>query len=344
MAEWLGRALQKLLQRFESARDLDKNTSKAPNFGAFAIDSGPELFQPLILSSMTIKEAAYVVKSSLQGYYDLREAAAIKEMIMEDLTGLNRVDRILHDRKELTPGQCRRLDCSIKYLERKMPVQYVLGYAYFMDLRLKVNSQVLIPRPETEELVCWIAEAMQEQGTNAARSLLDIGTGSGCIPLGVKHCFNDWEVFGCDISDGALGVARHNSRLTGLKASFFRLDILTDNAAEQLQSCLPPIDIIVSNPPYISYDEKAQMAGHVLDYEPHLALFPETGLPATIFYRKIAELAAKVLAPDGWLFMEINPLYVKEISGLLKKAGGLQIEIKTDLQGRERMVKCLFKS
>jgi len=293
---------------------------------------------------MTIKEAGIRLRAATANYYDLREAGAISNMVLEDLTGFSRVDRIIHDQEPLTAAQQSALAVSIKYLQLKMPVQYILGYAYFGELRLKVNNQVLIPRPETEELVDWVRQSVTEhhKGREAGLGLLDIGTGTGCIPLSLKKYFPDSHVFGCDISDGALGVARHNSRLTGLDVSFFKTDVLQQLEAETLLGRLGPLDYIISNPPYIDASEKPAMEAHVLDFEPHLALFPEKSLPATIFYEKIAFFAAKVLKPGGRLFLEMNPLYVKETVDLLKKAGGSLIEIKRDLQGKERMVNCLF--
>ena len=141
---------------------------------------------------MTIKEAGAVVKEALTHYYDVREASAITDLVLEDLTGLSRVDRILHDRDLMDQAAQRRLQCEIKYLERRMPVQYVLGFAYFAGLKLKVNNQVLIPRPETEELVQWVTQtvredALRQKAVLGEKSLLDMGSGSGCIPLAVKN-------------------------------------------------------------------------------------------------------------------------------------------------------------
>ena len=166
-----------------------------------------------------------------------------------------------------------------------------------------------------------------------------MGSGSGCIPLAVKNGLPELKVNGCDIADGALGVARHNARLLGLDVSFFKLDILN----EQQTAALPELDYIVSNPPYIHHDEQADMEPHVLDYEPHLALFPDRNLPATIFYRKIAALAGSKLRNGGTLFLEINPVYVNDIIQMLKNEGGGPVEVRRDLQNQERMVKCLFK-
>ena len=289
---------------------------------------------------MTIKEAELELKMSLSTYYDRREASAIADLVMEDLSGYKRVDRILHDRDRLEEQSIRWFKTVIKYLEQKMPVQYVLGYAYFDRLRLKVNNQVLIPRPETEELVDWIVHDIEQDLPGMAhKHFLDLGTGSGCIALAVKHRLPKLRVSGCDISDGALGVARHNARLTGLEVDFFKLDILAGEETKKL----PKLDYLVSNPPYIHHDEKLQMDPHVLDFEPHLALFAKREQPATIFYEKIGRLASRILKPDGLLFMEINPLFVNEISELLKSAGAVHIEIRKDLQGKDRMVKSVFK-
>lgn len=290
---------------------------------------------------MTIREAELKTKSSLLSYYDSREASAITDLLIEDLTGFSRVDRILHDRDLLTDSQLTRLQCANKYLLQKMPLQYVLGYAYFAGLKLKVNNQVLIPRPETEELVSWVSETINtgQQQALAGKYLLDIGTGSGCIPLALKNNMPSLHVMGCDISDGALGVARHNARLLGLDVRFNKIDILSEVAKE----LLPEVDYIVSNPPYIDRREKEEMDAHVLDYEPHLALFPNQHDEATVFYRRVSALASTKLRPGGCLFFEINPLFVTEIVQLLKMFRFSEIEVRKDLQGKERMVKAVFK-
>lgn len=290
---------------------------------------------------MTIREAELKTKSSLLSYYDSREASAITDLLIEDLTGFNRVDRILHNRDLLTDRQLAWLQCSNKYLLQKMPLQYVLGYAYFAGLKLKVNNQVLIPRPETEELVSWVSETINtgQQPALGGKYLLDIGTGSGCIPLALKNNMPFLNVMGCDISDGALGVARHNARLLGLDVRFNKIDILSE-VAEEL---LPEVDYIVSNPPYIDRREKEEMDAHVLDYEPHLALFPNQTDEATVFYRRISALASTKLRAGGCLFFEINPLFVTEIVQLLKAFRFSEIEVRKDLQDKERIVKAVFK-
>lgn len=291
---------------------------------------------------MTIKEAAVQTKAALADYYDSREASAITDLVLEELTGYNRVDRILHDKDPLTATISVLLQNYIRQLQQKMPVQYVLGYAYFAGLKLKVNNQVLIPRPETEELVEWVSETLKMD--NAERispiTMLDIGTGSGCIPLALKSKHPGLDVRGCDISDGALGVARQNARLLGLDVHFFKLDILSQAAAEQL----PALDYIVTNPPYIDHKEQTEMEPHVLNYEPHLALFPDPKDEPIVFYRRIGELASVKLKKGGHLFMEINPIYVNDILQMLKDQGFEPIEIRKDLQGRQRMVKSLMKN
>ena len=286
---------------------------------------------------MTVKEAAVAIKSGIIDYYDTREAAAITERLMEALTGYRRVDRILHDREVLTMHQLAGLKTAIRYLKLKMPVQYILGYSYFGDLKLKVNNQVLIPRPETEELVDWVKETWEADQKNTRGQLIDLCTGSGCIALALKKALPQVSIQGFDLSDGALGVARHNSRLTELEVDFFKMDVLDKKQTSQL----PLVDCIVSNPPYIHVEEKEQMEAHVLDYEPLMALFPLQDTDATIFYRHIATLAAEKLHPGGYLFFELNPLYADEIQDAVKRAGLSKVEIRKDMQGLERMMKAV---
>ncbi len=212
-------------------------------------------------------------------------------------------------------------------LESGEPLQYVLGKSTFLGLELKVDPSVLIPRPETEELVDWLLEKNIEQ----KKRVLDIGTGSGCIPLALKKSRPDWQVLGMDISKKALEIAEENAAVLGLPVEFFQDDILQD------PSDLGKFDLIVSNPPYVSQEEKNEMRQNVLDHEPRLALFPE-GTDPLIFYRKIIEYSLLSLNSGGSLFFELNEGYWEETRSLFLEGEWKSLEVKKDIFGKYRML------
>jgi release factor glutamine methyltransferase len=226
------------------------------------------------------------------------------------------------------------------------PVQYVLQEAWFGGLKLYVNNQVLIPRPETEELVDWIINDVKASGKNVFQNnmaeadettslkIMDIGTGSGCIALALKKAMPKAEVWGCDASDGALTVARRNGAALDIRVDFVGVDFL--NAAQRKQ--LPTIDIIVSNPPYIPLKDKEKMNPNVVGYEPHQALFvPDDN--ALIFYEAIASFAKEHLYENGCIYVEIQEDLSEEVVQLFTAYGFQNIVLKKDMQGKDRMVK-----
>ncbi len=205
------------------------------------------------------------------------------------------------------------------------PVQYVTGYAWFMGQKFKVNEEVLIPRPETEELVEWVrSSSKQDQPL-----ILDIGTGSGCIPIMLKTLIPCATVHAVDISPGAVGMARQNAREKNAEIVFFELDFLD----EDQWSLLPAVDVIVSNPPYIPLHDKHTMEKHVVDHEPHLALFVPDEDPL-LFYKAMLRFAEQKLKPGGMIFWEIH----HELAPKLAEICAHPVEIRKDMQGRERMV------
>jgi release factor glutamine methyltransferase len=216
-----------------------------------------------------------------------------------------------------------------------MPLQYVLQEAWFYGMQLYVDERVLIPRPETEELVDWVIKdsGNWEPGTGNG-GLLDIGTGSGCIALAIKKNLSAIEVHGCDISEAALQVAKKNAADQRSTIHFYQADILSVTARRQL----PLFDIIVSNPPYIPQNDKEDMSLNVLQYEPHLALFTEDGDPL-LFYRAIAGFAKDHLNKNGIIYLEIHAEMGSNIIDLYQHEGFTRIELKKDMQGRDRMVK-----
>ncbi|WP_233509374.1 peptide chain release factor N(5)-glutamine methyltransferase [Pedobacter chinensis] len=216
------------------------------------------------------------------------------------------------------------------------PIQHILGEAHFYGSVFKVNENVLIPRPETEELVDWIISTCNSKSPSERLDILDIGTGSGCIPISLKKYLPSSEVYTLDVSGAAIAVARENAANTGISINFIEADILNFSAKEKF-------DIIVSNPPYIRDLEKQQMHDNVLMYEPHLALFVSNENPL-IFYKAIADFAKTNLKSDGLLYLEINEYLGYEMVQMLKEKGFLNIELRQDMQGKDRMIKANLPS
>jgi release factor glutamine methyltransferase len=218
----------------------------------------------------------------------------------------------------------------IDRLKAGEPIQYILGDCYFHGNRFFVSPDVLIPRPETEELVDWILKE------DAFHSLLDIGTGSGCIAISLKKERSSAEIYAMDISEKALSIAQKNALLNDAPIHFIHDSILSPRTSNQTY------DIIVSNPPYILQKEKAAMHKNVLEHEPHLALFVDDEEPL-LFYKKIAEYGIHHLTEQGLLFFEINALLGKETKEMLEEYGYHDVVIKTDINGKERMIRCRKK-
>jgi release factor glutamine methyltransferase len=283
---------------------------------------------------MTIREAYKHTVARLSGLYDAREAASISDWVMEHLTGFGKTERLLHSDTLLRATQESSLNAYLGELEQYKPVQYVLHEAWFAAMKLYVNEQVLIPRPETEELVEWVVQSNKEKDS---LRIIDIGTGSGCIPVALQKQLPIAEIHALDISAGALEVALKNARIQQANIHFHQADILQ----KANWSTLPLFDCIVSNPPYIKLSEKQEMHENVLSHEPHLALFVPDNDPL-VFYQAIAGFAAGHLQPGGQLYFEINEALGKETIQLLADKGFTAIELKKDLQGKNRMVKALL--
>jgi release factor glutamine methyltransferase len=231
----------------------------------------------------------------------------------------------------------------VEQLQQEIPVQYLLGKTSFYGLDFEVNADVLIPRPETEELVDWIIQSTKYQvrGTKLEDvrriiKILDIGTGSGCIAIALAKNITNAQVFAIDVSEKALATAQKNAEINAVKVTFVEKNILeTDDLSEHF-------DIIVSNPPYVRELEKKEIKKNVLDNEPYLALFVKDN-DALVFYKKIAELAQKKLSQNGQLFFEINQYLGEETVELLKKMGFKNIELRKDIYGNNRMIKGEFR-
>jgi release factor glutamine methyltransferase len=261
--------------------------------------------------------------------YDLQEIKEIFLLCAEEVLTLSRTEIILQKDSNLDDEVRFKFDTLLSSLEKGTPVQYVLGYSWFYGMKLKVNKAVLIPRPETEELVSLILK----ENRHRTPKILDIGTGSGCIPIAIKKHLPEAEVWALDISPEALKVASENAQNENCAINFVEADILhADNLFAQTN-----FDIIVSNPPYITPSEKSAMAANVLDHEPHLALFIPEENPL-LFYEVIAGFAKERLCKGGKLYFEINRRFSQDLKAHLVKSGFTEVEVHLDIHGADRMV------
>lgn len=257
--------------------------------------------------------------------YPRPEAESLVSWLFEENLGLKKSDLASEIQIESIPDS---LSEAFRQLLLNRPIQYILGKAPFYGREFIVDPSVLIPRNETEELVHWI---LQENKSPNPR-ILDVGTGSGCIPITLDLELKNANVYGMDISTDALEVAKKNNRLLGAKVQFILKDILSEPIG------LSDLDIVVSNPPYVLASEKDQMHPNVLDHEPHLALFVEDEDPL-LFYRIIAQKAKQALRTGGSLYFETNETKAEEVCQLLQGLGYAEVEKKSDINGKERMVK-----
>lgn len=286
---------------------------------------------------MTIIEAQQELVQRLSTIYDKREASNIADMVMENLTGYTKSQRVVHKASALPAEKFQAFEKCMVALEQHKPIQYVLNEAWFFGMKFYVDENVLIPRPETEELVNWVIEEIQSSesiGWSGRLIILDVGTGSGCIPISLKKAIPKAEVWGCDISDQALNVARINAATLDHLVDFQGLDFLDPIQRNQL----PHVNILVSNPPYVPEKDKDSMQPNVLQYEPHLALFVPNN-DALIFYRAIAEFGHQRMNKDGIIFVEIHEDLAAQLIDLFSQSGYSRIEVRRDLQGKERMMK-----
>lgn len=267
------------------------------------------------------------IQDSLLDIYPENEAANLARLVIEQITGYP-IPVLLSDKsKKITLAQEQIIDKIILRLQTCEPIQYILGDTEFFGLPFIVNENVLIPRPETEELV----ELILNENTDILPSILDIGTGSGCIAISLKKHIPKAEVHAWDISPKALEVAKINSKANSTDITFSQVDVLSEYPKDTL------FNIIVSNPPYVLDSEKEVMSKNVLDYEPHTALFvPDS--KALIFYERIADIALNLLKQNGRLYFEINQLKGEETKSMLEKKGFTDVTILKDLSGNDRIV------
>ncbi|MFC0878179.1 peptide chain release factor N(5)-glutamine methyltransferase [Saccharicrinis sp. FJH2] len=274
------------------------------------------------------------IKQKLSGLYPDREVESFVVWILGHVLGYDKTRILLNNDKILPKDVSSRISSIVDRLTKYEPIQYITGDTEFVGLNLNVKPGVLVPRPETEELVSRISNKV---AANSAK-ILDIGTGSGCIALGLKKYMPGTKVFGCDISQVAIELANENAKLNNLDVHFFYYDILSQNGTLPAKK----FDMIVSNPPYVLESEKVQMEANVLKYEPHGALFVPDDDPL-IFYQKISDFAQLHLANNGEIWLEINENKGAEVKGLLENNFFHDVVVLKDIFGKQRFVYGKFR-
>ena len=282
---------------------------------------------------MLIKEYKNLFTKQLSSIYDVGEVESFFFIILENKHQLKRIDLALDINLEFSKIEIKTWDEILEKLKQQIPIQYILGITSFYDLEFEVDNNVLIPRPETEELVTWILSNNSITESTNQLKILDIGTGSGCIAISLAKNIPNAEVSAIDVSEKALAIAKKNASANKVKVVFIEENILNTESLNQ------QFDIIVSNPPYVRNLEKHEINKNVLDYEPHLALFVEDD-DALVFYRKIAHLAQKNLSENGQLYFEINQYLGKQTIELLQEMSFKNIQLKKDIYGNDRMILC----
>ncbi len=278
---------------------------------------------------MTISALKEIFQDELEQVYPKEEIFSFFYLLCEAYLNKTRIDISLTPVLEVTHEQKASFLKALEQLKTAYPIQYIIGHTEFMGLEFQVNGHVLIPRPETEELISWILAATSKKTTY---NILDIGTGSGCIPITLAKNLPESNIEAMDVSAKALDLASKNAKRHEVTINFFQNDILKMDAFQK------DYDIIVSNPPYVRESEKKLMHNNVLKYEPDLALYVSDKDPL-IFYKQISKLAARALKPNGCLYFEINQYLGAEVCELLKSLGFKKIEMKKDIYGADRMIR-----
>ncbi len=279
----------------------------------------------------TIQATINYIKNELQEIYPARETESMAYILLEFVLKYSRIHIQLSKTEELEIASVSQIEKYVEELKTKKPIQYILGETEFYDLIFKVNEHTLIPRPETEELVHAIINENPISGLN----ILDIGTGSACIPISLAKNLKNANIASADISSEAIKKAKENAKLNTVDIKFFNRDILRWDDFEWEN-----YDIIVSNPPYVTESEKEKMDANVLDHEPHTALFVSDHDPL-LFYRTIANLASKYLNAKGKLYFEINESLGKEMIELLEEKNFTNIRLQKDINGKDRMISAI---
>ncbi|MCL6265651.1 peptide chain release factor N(5)-glutamine methyltransferase [Flagellimonas myxillae] len=291
---------------------------------------------------MQLREIKDIFYQELQDIYPKEEVDSFFYGCIEHYLNLERFVLVLQPNITLTKKEEAPLFAALAELKQEKPLQYILGSAHFMDLEFMVNEYVLIPRPETEELVEWVVSDIQKQTSDIRHQtsnirILDIGTGSGCIAVALAKNLPDAKVYALDVSEKALNVAQENAKKNEVEVTFIHQDILNPELALELD-----FDVIVSNPPYVRELEKEEIKKNVKDFEPHLALFVKDEDPL-LFYKAITQFALTHLNKGGRLYFETNQYLGKETRTLLEAHNFLEIELRRDLFGNERMLKGQWK-
>jgi len=283
----------------------------------------------MVLSDLKIK-----MNSLLLTVFEKTEVESFFYLLIDFRLGLSKMDFLLNPNIEISSLNISFFESAIQKLKKEVPIQYILGETEFYGLQFKVNENTLIPRPETEELVDWIIHD-QLIINNDQLTILDIGTGSGCIPISLAKNLSKANVTTVDVSKGAIIVAKENAKQNDVVVNFIDDNILNPKIVNDSKNVF---DVIVSNPPYVRNFEKEEIKKNVLDFEPHLALFVEDD-DALIFYKKITEYALSHLKKDGVLYFEINQYLGKETVALIKDLGFETVELRKDMSGNDRMIK-----
>jgi release factor glutamine methyltransferase len=285
------------------------------------------------IKSNKVQSVINYFNDELKGLYPKEEIQNFIFFSFQHFLNYNRIDLIINKDNTLSESELLKFMRVVKELKNSKPIQYILGETIFYGLKFTVSPDVLIPRPETEELVDWIINSCKKHKQNTPLKILDIGTGSGCIPITLKHHLPNNEVHALDVSQEALNIATKNAQLNKVNVNFKLQDILILTAED-----ITKYDIIISNPPYVCRSESQYMFKNVLDFEPHLALFVEDN-DALKFYKAICNYSQSNLNNGGFLYFEINEHFEKEIIKLLTDNGFQDIESKKDIRGKERMVR-----
>ena len=298
----------------------------------------------LLCCMKTIKDVFLNFHQALDGVYGQQEAEAITLMVITELSNLSRAKIKAFPEDDVPPEAIEKLPAILNDLKTGKPVQYILGSTEFYGLPFLVNPAVLIPRPETEELVAWVLESVrswQQPVDRKPLSILDIGTGSGCIAVSLKKNLQGANVSALDISADALRVAKQNAVINEVGVTFIEADILKESRklnGFEIRNTIGQFDIIVSNPPYVTPADKTLMHNNVTNFEPHAALFVPADDPL-LFYNAIADFALEHLAENGLLFFEINEAFGSETVKLLNGKNFTNIALRQDLSGRNRMIR-----
>ncbi len=280
----------------------------------------------------TLKEAFQNFQSLIQRNYEIEEARSISQIVFKEVLGYDTIQLILNENDLLPASIFEQLDYIAFQLNEHKPIQYIIGHTEFYGLIFEVNESVLIPRPETEELVDWI---IKDHKDAQSLNILDIGTGSGCIPITLKYNIPQAKVNSIDVSKEAIAIALKNSLKNNVELFIHHQDVL------QLQQLESDYDVVVSNPPYVLESEKSEMRKNVLDYEPSIALFVNDNDPL-IFYKKIINLVENTTNKETHLYFEINESYAEELIKLFDLQKWQRPELRKDIRGKDRMIKSVL--